>query len=190
MSQPDVRVRRTRKLLRAALVDLIGERGFERVTVGQITERAMISRAAFYRAYRDKYQLAEQVFDEAMADMLTSTADRRRRWVGFFEHIAAYDGLYGPLLGGKGTAWFAEHMRSALGEMSAQHLPPGAGGLTPKVLGAIHVEAISWWLAQGRPTPPADIADHTARLLRAVISAELHGKSSERHPKVLPPPSP
>ena len=27
----------------------------------------MVSRAAFYRNYRDKYQLVEQIFDEAMA---------------------------------------------------------------------------------------------------------------------------
>jgi AcrR family transcriptional regulator len=53
-------VRRTRRLLREALVELIEEQGFEKTTVSQITERAMVSRAAFYRAYRDKYQLAEQ----------------------------------------------------------------------------------------------------------------------------------
>ena len=72
MSQPDVRVRRTRALLRQALVELIEDRGFDRVTVGDLTARAMISRAAFYRNYRDKYELVEQIFDEAMAEM---TAD-------------------------------------------------------------------------------------------------------------------
>jgi AcrR family transcriptional regulator len=49
----NLRVRRTQKLLREALVELIEERNFESLTIGEITERAMISRAAFYRNYQD-----------------------------------------------------------------------------------------------------------------------------------------
>lgn len=53
MSQPeDVRVRRTRKLLRETLVGLIEEKGFDRVfdrvAVAELAERATISRAAFF----------------------------------------------------------------------------------------------------------------------------------------------
>src|SRR5262249_4320434 len=56
----DVRLRRTQKLLRDALVELIDERGFDAITIGELTERAMVSRAAFYRNYQDKYALVEQ----------------------------------------------------------------------------------------------------------------------------------
>ena len=45
----NVRVRRMQKLLREALIELIEERGFEALTIGELTERAMVSRAAFYR---------------------------------------------------------------------------------------------------------------------------------------------
>lgn len=54
----DLRVRRTRKLLREALLDLATEKGFDAITVNDLTERAMINRATFYRHYRDKYELA------------------------------------------------------------------------------------------------------------------------------------
>src|SRR2546426_373079 len=68
MTQPvsNLRVRRTQKLLREALIELIEERGFEALTIGELTERAMVSRAAFYRNYQDKYDLVEQMFEEAM----------------------------------------------------------------------------------------------------------------------------
>ncbi|GAA5038009.1 hypothetical protein GCM10023317_93250 [Actinopolymorpha pittospori] len=84
MSRENDRVRRTRTLLRQALVELIEEHGFERLTVGQITERAMVSRAAFYRNYRDKYQLVEQIFDDAMAGLLGTMTDAPARpcWSG------------------------------------------------------------------------------------------------------------
>jgi AcrR family transcriptional regulator len=174
--QPDgVRVRRTRKLLREALIELIGKRGFDRITVGELTETALVSRAAFYRNYRDKYDLAEQIFDEALASLIVTLPEgREERWVAFFEHIAEYDRLYGTLLSTKSGSWFADKMRTELGELSGRHLPAAAAGsMTPTILGAMFVQAISWWLAHGQPTPPAEIAAHTARLAQAVITAEL-----------------
>src|SRR5260221_13469167 len=125
MTQPAniLRVRRTQKLLREALIDMIEERGFEALTIGEITDRAMVSRAAFYRNYKDKYDLVEQIFEEAMNTLLNAvgdmtgpehpaeTGDENQRWralvgdlagreypaevwVKFFEHSAEYERLY------------------------------------------------------------------------------------------------
>src|SRR5213083_296749 len=58
-SVSNLRVRRTQKLLREALIALIEERGFDALTIGELTERAMVSRAAFYRNYQDKYDLVD-----------------------------------------------------------------------------------------------------------------------------------
>jgi AcrR family transcriptional regulator len=176
VSQPNVRVRRTRTLLREALVELIEDRGFDRVTVGELTSRAMVSRAAFYRNYRDKYDLVEQVFDEAMAEMTADDQDDTRspgqRYAGFLAHINAYHRLYGALLGHKGSAWFADRMRKAFAAMSSQHLPGrDADGLVPSVISAMFVQSILWWLEHDRPCPPEEIAEQSARLIRAVIQA-------------------
>ena len=77
MTQPvsNLRVRRTQKLLREALIELIEERDFEALTIGEITERAMVSRAAFYRNYQDKYDLVEQIFEEAMSALHMAVGD-------------------------------------------------------------------------------------------------------------------
>jgi len=113
MTQPvsNLRVRRTQKLLREALIELIEERGFEALTIGELTERAMVSRAAFYRNYQDKYDLVEQIFEEAMSALLGAVGDLGQEhpaeiWVTFFEHIAEYERLYRALLGRKGSPWF------------------------------------------------------------------------------------
>ena len=48
MSQPNVRVRRTRALLRQALVELIEDRGFDHVTVGVMErKRWPVAKVAF-----------------------------------------------------------------------------------------------------------------------------------------------
>jgi AcrR family transcriptional regulator len=176
-SPENVRVRRTRKLLREALVELVEERGFERLTVGQITERALVSRAAFYRNYRDKYHLVELIFDEAMGALLgTVTDDGSRppmeRWTAFFEHVAEYERLYGALLGTKGSPWFATRMRASLATMVSEHLrpQPPADGLVATLVGGMFVQAITWWLANDRVLAPAEIADQTARLAAAIIA--------------------
>ncbi|MFI0899424.1 TetR/AcrR family transcriptional regulator [Streptomyces sp. NPDC020983] len=184
MSSPteNLRVRRTRKLLREALVDLIEERGFDQVTVGEITARAMVSRASFYRNYRDKYHLVEQIFDEAMAQVRgTVEADEQpplERWVAFFEHLDAYHRMYGALLGRRGSPWFAQRMRAALADMVAPHFPPPensvAPGLVPSVLSSVFAASITWWLEGGRPVPPREIATRSAQLAGAVI-AEANG---------------
>src|SRR5215469_14478403 len=100
----NVRVRRTQKLLQQALIELIEERGFEALTVGELTERAMVSRAAFYRNYKDKYDLVERIFAETMSALLAAITDLGQEhpapiWVQFFEHIAQYERLYRALLG-------------------------------------------------------------------------------------------
>src|SRR5258707_13471568 len=106
--ESNLRVRRTQKLLREALIALIEEQGFEAITVGQLTERAMISRAAFYRNYQDKYDLVEQIFEEAMGTLFRAIGELGQEhpadvWVRFFDHIAQYDRLYRALLGKKGS---------------------------------------------------------------------------------------
>src|SRR6516225_8769957 len=122
----NLRVRRTQKLLREALIELIEERGFEALTIGEITERAMVSRAAFYRNYQDKYDLVEQIFEEAMSALLSAVGHLGEEhpseiWVTFFEHIAEYHRLYRALLGSKGSPWFVGKMRTSLAELVKEH---------------------------------------------------------------------
>ena len=124
----DLRVRRTQKMLQEALVDLITERGFDSITVGDIAERAMVNRATFYRHYRDKYDLIEKIFEGALHTMTKDVGPPRLplkinfdnpspRWVGFFNHIAENAKLYEAMLGRRGDPWFAAKMRDYTAEV-------------------------------------------------------------------------
>lgn len=189
MTQPvsNVRVRRTQKLLREALIELIEERGFEALTIGELTSRAMVSRAAFYRNYQDKYDLVEQIFEEAMSALLNAVGELGpehpvESWVKFFEHIAEYDRLYRALLGSSGSPWFVRKMRASLAGLVKERgrLPhgPNASGrpihtfsdeLVPDLVSAMFVEAITWWLEHARPYSPKEIATRAAMLASALF---------------------
>src|SRR5579859_5063671 len=189
MSQPvsNLRVRRTQKLLREALIELIEERGFEALTIGEITGRAMVSRAAFYRNYQDKYDLVEQIFEEAMSALFNAVGELGRVhppeiWVTFFEHIAHYERLYRALLGSNGSPWFVRKMRASLADLLKElaRLPHGSDAsaysvhtfsdeFVPDLVSAMFVEAITWWLEQGRPYTPREIATRSALLAAALF---------------------
>src|SRR5215471_5256253 len=163
MTRPvsNLRVRRTQKLLREALIELIEEQGFEALTIGELTERAMVSRAAFYRNYQDKYDLVEQIFEEAMSALLRAVGELGREhpteiWVQFFEHIAQYDRLYRALLGSKGSPWFVRKMRESLAGLAQahprrhgqgayeHHVHSFSDGFVSDIVSTMFVKAIIW----------------------------------------------
>ena len=188
----NLRVKRTRILLREALITLIEERGFNTLTVGELTERAMVSRAAFYRSYQDKYDMVEQIFEEAMSTLFEAIGEFGREhptdvWVRFFEHIARYDRLYRALLGKKGSPWFMQKMRARLAELIKEHgslegahgpvisehtahlARPFSDSFVPDLVAAMLVEAITWWLEQGQAYTSRELATKTALLASAVF---------------------
>ena len=187
-SAVNLRVRRTQTLLRDALIELTEEKGFETLTIGEITERAMVSRAAFYRNYHDKYDLVERIFDEAMSALRNEVTELGQQhpaatWVAFFKHIARYQRLYRALLGGKGSLWFARKVRATLADLIVERgrIPHGAEAgahithnfsdtFVPDMVAALFVEAITWWLDHGQPYTPEQMATRTARLAASVFS--------------------
>ena len=57
VNEADPRVKRTRKLLQDALLELLAEKSFDAITVQDIAERSTINRATFYAHFVDKYDL-------------------------------------------------------------------------------------------------------------------------------------
>lgn len=61
---PDRRILKTKLAIRAALVSLIKEKGFDAILVGDIAEWANINRGTFYLHYQDKFDLLEKTQSE------------------------------------------------------------------------------------------------------------------------------
>lgn len=105
------------------MIELIAEKGFDAITVGDIAERAMINRATFYRHYQDKYDLVARIFEETANELAENMKPFRKDtgqseteyppeiWIQFFEHVADHARLYRAMLGKNGSSWFAARMR-------------------------------------------------------------------------------
>lgn len=66
----DLRVMKTRQLIRDAFVSLVDEKGFKSITVNDISDQAMINRSTFYLHYTDKFDLLQKLVSEAIQNIL------------------------------------------------------------------------------------------------------------------------
>ena len=94
----DMRARRTRKWLQAALIELMKERPFEDIQIKELTARAQVSRAAFYLHYRSKEELllsqVDVIFNEFHAEVSREIArgnvDRKQFSIQLFQYWERY----------------------------------------------------------------------------------------------------
>src|SRR5512138_2443331 len=69
----DPRVKRTRNLILAAFESLLAEKGFESISVQDVTDKAQINRATFYAHFPDKYAL----LDYSISQMFMHEIEKR-----------------------------------------------------------------------------------------------------------------
>lgn len=65
----DRRVKRTKKMIRDALSELMKNKAFEEISVTDITKKADINRGTFYLHYEDKYDLLDQSEEEIIQEI-------------------------------------------------------------------------------------------------------------------------
>lgn len=174
--KPDRRVQRTRQLLRDALIALIVERGFDALTVQDITDRANVGRATFYLHYRDKDELLfasmKEVYDD-LAAAVDVPAMQHYMAQGMspsyvaFKHVVEHRDFYRLMLGRHGVASFSADVRAYLTqqgiEMFRALMPPDSEPRLPlnavaAYLAGAELALMAWWLEQGETYTPEDIA--------------------------------
>lgn len=136
MEQTDLRVIRTKKLIKDAFFSLIEEQGFEGVTVKQLTERAGINRGTFYSHYVDKFELMEkcvnEIFEEAEQKLIhhlphifgDERTDKSYHYlVPFIRFIEDNQIIMKPLLGPNGDSTFQAKLRKFMQAALFQRSP-------------------------------------------------------------------
>ncbi|MEW9528321.1 TetR/AcrR family transcriptional regulator [Microbispora sp. NPDC049125] len=174
----DRRVRRTRELLRRALVDLILERGYDRLTVQDIIDRADVGRSTFYAHYTDKDDLLlsgmedlARAFEEHM-ERHFATRGHPNPVLAVFQHADQQRDLYKALAGKRGAEVMRAGLRRRIGEVGARRihgfLPDQDVALPREVTLEFLLSALLglliWWLDDDLPYTPEQMADMYMRL--------------------------
>jgi AcrR family transcriptional regulator len=182
----DRRIIRTKRLIRDALTELMEEKGFEGITVRDLTEKADINRGTFYLHYHDKYDLLEQSEAEILTEIekialtinptdfmnFNSENEPFPFIVNLFEFFHENSSFMKVILGPKGDASFQGKLKdfikhtffqNIMSKIKRENLLVPVDFLFAYVSSA-HLGVIQHWLESGMEKSPREMAMILSRI--------------------------
>ena len=160
------------------------ERGYDRVTVRDVLDRADVGRSTFFAHYRDKDALFASCFEDLRTGLereLAALADERSgdpvRALGVvFEHAHRHADVYRAV----GTS----HLHTMLFEVMRDHLCTHDELQLPvEVAAEYHASALvgilGWWVRAGFPHGPGEMARMIRRLTVGGITATWREEAAD-----------
>jgi len=181
---PDRRVKRTQQLLARALITLTLEKGYEAVTIRDITERADVGYATFFRHYHDKDALLEDVLDvvldELMNVLVPSSPEGDSTMMGtlIFRYVQEHTEVVRVLLRSRGSSALVQRaIDTGTASVLRKH-DAAEESVVPMEIAAYHlvtssVTLIQWWLEHDMPYP----AEQMGMIYHKLIVEPTHNAS-------------
>lgn len=164
MEIQDRRVKRTQNLLAKALIALTLEKGYEAVTIRDITERADVGYATFFRHYRDKDALLQDVLDVVLSELLgllppAPDADPATVGTLIFRYVQEHSEVIRVLLSSQGASSLMQQMIETGAQNILQEHTQREDSVVPIEVAAYHmvtsaIALVQWWLEHNMPYPP------------------------------------
>ena len=198
----DKRIARTKEHFRQALIALLDQKRFEQITVKALCDQAGITRITFYAHYADKYELAEDIFQEMIGlgtqgylrlqrennpandpilgycNVLDAILDQYAARYDFFRHTAPAENPY-----------LASSFYSHVLEIVEGHAHRASTHLSPRY----QVRAITAFLCFGlggfiseNTSPEGEARQQARAILRDILSSDI----LTFRPEVSAPPGP
>lgn len=166
-SAVDLRILKTRAALRDALIALAAEKPFVDLTVAEITKRASVGYATFFRHYPGKEALLADIAEALILDILglmnplMQATETRAASLELARFVDARRPICHALLVGAGDTLRREITLRAI-EISAENRVEIAAHLPTELLNVHSVGAtlniLAWWLERGTEIEPEGMA--------------------------------
>ena len=184
----DRRSRRSRRLIVDALLALMREKRFDRITVQEIIDRADVGRTTFYTQFRNKEDVLQSevervlgVLHEQQVASTVEPADQLLPGVAFFRHVQETQAFYPVLLRGLATdphylavhRYLRDRARRQLavaGDSRTLAVPPE---IVAEYLAGALLTLVHWWLDQGFPYTPEQMESFFQQLAMPGIRVML-----------------
>jgi AcrR family transcriptional regulator len=186
----DARAVRTRAALREAMLELLGSKPLDKITILDLCETAGIGYTTFFRHHPTKEALLDDVAADQIAKLVELTVpiaeveDIHAAGIALFNYVNEHRKLWTALLtGGAEAAMRREFLRLSR-EIAATRArindwPPT--DISTILVVSSTVELVSWWLQQKKPPPIEEVAEIYERI---IIQPHVR---SERIPPGRPP---
>lgn len=175
----DRRIQRTQHALTEALIALAHEKGYDAVTIRDITERANVAYSTFFRHYTSKDDLLaseiQAIIDELQALIQQAQANSREaEGVLIFRYVAARPAFFRTVLGSQGTSRVLNSVQQSIVAYLVETSLIPADPLIPPEIAANHfvvsvLGLIRWWLDHDMP--------YSIKQMAAIYSHLLHRPS-------------
>ena len=193
----DRRTKKTRQVLREALLTLLKNKRYEDISVQDIIERADVARSTFYVHYVDKNDLltgSHGIFAENLGEQLTAhgagqgaTAFSSRMW---FYHIQAQGDILKVIAKDSAMEMAMKTLRGIIHDSVQNgmqtHMQMGKDASVPlpllvDYLADTLMTLIKFWFKDGMKYTPEQMDEMFQRLVAPGVSAVLRGANHETH---------
>jgi AcrR family transcriptional regulator len=188
----DPRVRRTRRILRDALVSLILEKDYSAISIKEITDRAEVAYITFFRHYSGIDELLMEVLEEGLAELIRHIATLAGKSEGpanevegrlIFEYVREKSDLFRILLKSQSVTRIRKSVIHKIATMyqdscgflqrPKDHIP---ANMASNHMATSLLALIEWWLENKMSPPPPQMGKIYESLIidatrSAVVSA-------------------
>lgn len=177
---------RTVRDFERALTALLEEQQFEKITVNEICEEALLHRSSFYRYFRDKYDLLEKTIKHRLNVLVEKSETEDDVIEAVVESVAAHNGFYKNLTrSGSRDSLYTEVLRiySEILMDIRENGPENTmiyralnNAKQPKLLayslGGAIIGAFYWWQDQNFDVPKSEVVNFFKEIVDMYSKAE------------------
>lgn len=182
---PDRQIERTRQFLLNALIDLIVEKGYEKITVQDIIDRANVGRTTFYAHFQDKQDLLLSGFEklgDVFENFRSGSSPEKSVWdfsLALFRHAEGQRQAFKALFGKQAGTVMLSHFQQAMiaylkkGFQAAfpKKKPPVPLDVFVQYLFSAFLGLLTWWLDNDSPYSAEQMNDFYQQLVRPSVDA-------------------
>ena len=143
----DLRIKRTRANIINAFIQLRASKPLEKITVKELSDLAFINKATFYAHYKDIYDLAEQLENEAVDKMIGDIAHPeyllskpKEGLVELTNSIMLQGQLFDTLFSGSRQTRLLELLEERLKNRISELMPKGTDSLEFNLLFSVLIQ--------------------------------------------------
>ena len=177
----DRRQRKSREAIFGAFTELLSQKDYRQIIVGEIIEQADVGRATFYAHFETKDYLLKALCEELFCHIFDAASENSSRhrhifdcqttdsvFLHLFRHLYQNDNNILSLLSGQNNELFLQYFKNGLIHLvkSQLHLfAPSRRGTLPEDFWIHHiastfVETVKWWVANGVRESPETITEY------------------------------
>lgn len=166
----DRRQRKTREAIFTALIELLSQKDFSQITVGQIIETADVGRATFYAHFETKEHLLQALCKELFCHIFDAAGEEETghqhiftcqapasEFVHLFQHLKNNDNNILKLLSCRNNELFLRYFESELKVLITKQLPLFSKRKNEKLpesfwihhIASTFTQTLRWWVDNG-----------------------------------------